>query len=270
VNTASGLIGQFGRVLDPQPYIHGLKLTFKPTPNLEVGFSRTTIFAGPGVPFTWHTFWKSMVGSGNGPPGSSSDPGDRRSGLDFTYRIPGLRKWITFYADGFTDDQFSPIAYWDRSAWQAGIYIPQFPLLHRLDLRAEGVYTDLPIGGLVSHGFFYFNGRYPNGYTNLGNLLGSWIGRQGQGARASSTYWLSPRKSIQFNYRHQKVSNEFIPNGGTLTDVGVAANLWIRPDMSVSSYVQYEQWNFPVLVSGAQSNVTGSLQLTYWPKGRLR
>lgn len=264
VHLPAGVMGQFGRPLDPQPYIHGEKFSFKPTPNLEVGFSATEVFAGAGVPLTWHSFFRSFS-TNNAPPTSGQDPGDGRSGLDFQYKVPGLRKRLTFYADGFADDQFSPIAYWDRSAWRAGIYIPEIPRFHRLDFRAEGVYTDLPIGGAVSHGFFYSNTHYLNGYTNLGNLMGSWIGRQGQGAQAWSTYWLSPRKSIQFNYRHQKVSKDFIPNGGTLSDVGVRADLWVRPDLSISSNIQYEQWNFPVLVPGAQSNVTGSLQLTFWP-----
>ena len=43
-----GFVGQPGVPLSPQPYIHGQKLSFKPTRNFEFGFSRTTIFGGPG------------------------------------------------------------------------------------------------------------------------------------------------------------------------------------------------------------------------------
>jgi len=76
------------------------------------------------------------------------------------------------------------LAYADRSAWVAGLYFPQLPKLPKLDFRVEGVYTDVPAGGNIGHGFFYFNLAYRNGYTNDGNLIGSWIGRQGQGAQA--------------------------------------------------------------------------------------
>jgi hypothetical protein len=260
-----GLIGEWGRSLDPQPFIHGQRFSFKPTANFEFGIFRTTVYGGPGYPLTWHTFARSLFSLGNEVAGSIHKPGDRRSGVDFTYRIPKLRNWLTFYGDGFTDDQFTPIAYADRSAWHAGIYAPQLPGIKKLDFRAEGVYTDNPIGGAVGPGFYYFNYTWRTGYRNAGNLIGSWIGRGGQGAQAWSTYWLSPRKSIQVNYRHQKVSKDFIPNGGTLSDIGVRADLWLRSDLSISSSLQYEQWNFPVVLPGAQSNVTGSLQLTYWP-----
>src|SRR6267143_3887384 len=54
----------------------------------------------------------------------------------------------------------------------------------RSSISAEGVYTDVPAGGAISHGFFYFNPRFLNGYTSNGDLLASWIGREGQGAQA--------------------------------------------------------------------------------------
>src|SRR6185437_15442914 len=125
----------------------------------------------------------------------------RRSGIDFTYRVPGVRNWLTLYGDGFTDDEVSPLfGAWDKSAWSAGIYLPRVPGISKLDFRAEGMYTDPPIGGTVSHGFFYFNGRYLSGYTADRNLMGSWIGRQGQGGEGWATYWFTPQNKLQFNF----------------------------------------------------------------------
>ena len=95
--------------------------------------------------------------------------------------MPKFRDWVTFYGDAFVDDEITPIAYFDRSAIRAGLYFSRLPRLPKLDLRIEGVYTDLPAGGRLSHGFFYSNDRYLNGYTSQGQLLGSWIGRQGTG-----------------------------------------------------------------------------------------
>ncbi len=261
-----GLIGQFGRSLDPQPFIHGQKISFKPTPNFEFGVSRTTIYGGPGYPFTPHTLARSLFSTGNELAGNPNKPGDRRSGVDFTYRIPKLRKWLVFYGDGFTDDEFSPIGYFDRSSWHAGIYIPQMPRFHRLDFRAEGVYTDNPLGGNLGHGFFYSNFTWRSGYRNQGNLIGSWIGREGQGAQAWTTYHFDLKNFVQLNFRHQKVSQEFVPGGGTLTNVGVRADFWVRSAVSVSSLVQYEKWTFPVLASEGRTNMTTSLQVTFWPR----
>src|SRR5712664_820048 len=169
----SGLNGQFGQALAHQPFIHGQKLSFRPTRNFEFGFFRTTIFGGEGYAFTSHTFLRSLFSTGNTLAGDPNKPGKRLSGLDFSYRLPGLRNWLTFYADGLAYDQFSPIAYADRSAWRAGLYFSHFPLLPKLDLRVEGVYTDNPIGGAVGSGFYYSNGTWRSGYTNNGYLLGS-------------------------------------------------------------------------------------------------
>lgn len=263
---ANGVDGSFFHTIHPQPLIHGERFTFKPTPDFEFGFSRTGILAGQGVPFTLHTLEKSFFGLGNGAPGTASDPGDRRSGMDWTYRVPKLRDWVTFYGDAFADDQISPIAYWDRSAIRGGLYFSHVPLVPKLDLRFEGVYTDLPAGGALSHGFFYSNTRYLNGYTNQGQLLASWIGREGQGAQGWANYWFSARNRLQFNYRHQKVSNEFIPEGGTLTDMGVRNDYWLRPSLGLSAWVQYERWIFPVIQPDHSRNVTAGVEVQFQPQ----
>jgi hypothetical protein len=259
--------GSFLHTLHPQPMIHGERFTFKPTPNFEFGFSRTVLFAGEGVPFTLHTFGQSLFSlSTTNSVGQKSDPGDRRSGMDWSYRLPLLRDWATFYGDAFADDQISPIAYWDRSAIRAGLYFSHLPHAPKLDLRVEGVYTDLPAGGALSHGFFYSNLRYLNGYTNQGQLLGSWIGREGQGAQGWANYWFSPRNRLQFNYRHQKVSQQFMPGGGTLSDFGVRNDYRLLPDLGISVSLQYERWLVPVLQADSRRNVTTAVELQFQPQ----
>jgi hypothetical protein len=200
-----------------------------------------------------------------GTPGSASDPGDRRGEFSFAYRIPKARDWLTFYADAFTDDQANPWLAWDKSAITSGLYISKVPRITKLDLRMEGVFSDLPGGtAAVQHGFFYTNARFKSGYTNDGNLIGSWIGRQGQGAEAWANYWFSPKNKLQVHFRHQKVSRQFIPAGGTLTDVGVSTDLWVRSAVSISGLVQYQRWAFPVIAPAPQTNLTGALQITFW------
>ena len=266
----SGLHGQYGQSLPDQPFIHGQKLSFKPTPNFEFGFFRTTIFGGEGYPFTSHALLTSLFTTGNSAAGSPDKPGKRTSGLDFDYRLSGLRKWLTFYADGLAYDQFSPIAYADRSAWRAGLSLSQFPWVHRLDLRVEGVYTDNPLGGNVGRGFYYSDGTWRSGYTNNGNLLGNWVGRQGQGAQVWSNYWFGARNRLQFNFRHQKVSQEFIPGGGTLTDVGVRGDYWVRSNLSLSASVQYERWLFPIIQPNAATNVSATVEVSFQPQKLFR
>jgi hypothetical protein len=262
--------GSFTSEFEPQPFLHGERFSFKPTRNFEFGFSRTAIMGGPGVPLTLHTLGVSLFGGGNGLPGSTEDPGDRRSGMDWSYRLPKLRDWLTFYGDSFAEDEFSPIAYWDRSAIRSGLYLSHVPKIPKLDLRVEGVYTDVPAGGRLSHGFYYFNFRFKEGYTNYGQLLGSWIGRQGQGAQAWVNYWLGSRDRLQLNFRHQKVSQQFVPGGGTLTDVGLRSDYWLTQSVGLSAAVQYERWLFPIIQPGAQRDISASVGFQIQPQKLFR
>jgi len=263
--TNTGLVGQFGLALGRQPFIQGQKISLKPTPNFEFSVSTTTMFAGGPTPLTWHTFFRSYSISHTAVPGASDAPGDRRSSVDATYRIPGMRKWLTFYGDALTEDEFSPLGYPRKSAYQGGIYMPRIPGVPKLDLRLEGGST-VPADFPDCTGCFYINGRYPNGYTNAGNLLGSWLGRGSQGEQAWGTYWLTSRDKIQLNYRHQKVDKLVMTGGATLSDAGVKADFWLGSTLSVSGAVQYEKWNYPVLDPLPRSNVTTSIQLSFWPR----
>jgi hypothetical protein len=264
-NANSGFTGSWTQTLSDQPFIVGQKISFKPSPNLELGISATALFGGTGVPATTHKLLQAMFSSGNGLPGTAGDAGDRRGGFDLTYRIPGLRDWLTFYADAFTDDETNPWFAWNKTALTSGLYLPKIPGIPKLSLRAEGVYTDPPGGEpTTTHGFFYINSRFKSGYTNDGNLIGSWIGREGQGADAWATYSFTPKSSLQFNFRHQKVSQQFIPDGGTLTDFSASANYWLHSNLELSGWVQHERWLFPV-IQPATTNVTAALQITFEP-----
>jgi Capsule assembly protein Wzi/PAP2 superfamily len=268
VNSAlTGITGSWTQPLDDQPFIDGGKISAKPTPNFEMGMGVTTILAGAGVPMTLHKFGQSILPiASNALPGTPSDPGDRRGGFDFTYRFPKLRNWLTLYGDAFTDDEISPWRNWDKAAVIGGIYMPRLPKIPKLDFRAEGIYTDPPaIQPSLQHGFFYINDRFLSGYTNDGNLIGSWIGREGQGASAWTTYWFTPKDNLQVNFRHEKVSEQLIPHGGTVTDAGASTSFWLHSTLSVTASVQYERWDFPVISQTRQTDLTTSIGLTFWP-----
>ena len=267
VLTASGVVGSWTQSFSPQPFTQGEKISLKPSRDLEIGFSYTTMFAGLGVPATVGSLVNSIFDTGADllPTVSTSS---RETGLDFTYRIPKLRRWLTLYGDGFAHDQiiYLPFGYPERAVWRAGIYIPMFPKLRKLDLRAEGGYTNSPLGGMYSRGFYNTAARLLNGATNNGNLLGSWLGRASQGEQAWTNYWLTSRSRIQINLRHQTVSAQFVPGGGSLTDIGARADYWIRPNLSVSTAVQHERWLFPVIQPKPEKNVSASVQILFQPQ----
>jgi hypothetical protein len=105
-----------------------------------------------------------------------------------------------------------------------------------------------------------------SGYTNNGNLIGSWIGRQGQGTQAWATYWFTQKNNLQLHFRHEKVSREFIPDGGSLTDFGVSTDYWVRPNLGLSAWVQHERWLFPAIQPNVSRNVTAAVQILFEPR----
>lgn len=256
-----------GNQYPPRPMIHGEKISFKPTKNLELGFSRTAELGGVGRPLTFGSIWRSYF-SVTSPVNetAANDPGKRTGGFDFNYRVPFMRNWLTLYADSLSDDDPSPIAAPRRAGISPGIYLARLPGISKLDLRVEAVNTDPPTSRSNGGQFIYYDGFYHDLYTNKNNIIGSWIGREGKGIRAKSTYWFSPRNTLQLGYRHAKVASDFIPGGETINDGSVKLDWWMRRDVSVSAFVQYEKWFAPILAPTAQTNWTSFVKLTFWPR----
>jgi hypothetical protein len=251
------------------PWVHAQKFSFKPTRNLEFGFSRVVVFAGKDhVPLTFGSFWHSFTSFSNvsvAEKESRNDPGFRSSTFDFTWRLPFVENWLTLYTDSLVHDDVSPLAAPRRAAVNPGLYLSHFPKLPHLDLRAEAVSTD-PVASSQGGQFLYYENQYKDGYTNKQNFFGSWMGREGKGGQAWLTDWLSPKEYIQLGYRNAKVSKTFIPGGTTQNDINIRAVLRLKDDLELNVFGQAEFWKVPALASGPQNDFTGSFQLTYFPK----
>jgi Capsule assembly protein Wzi len=265
VQAENHIIGSSGIALSDQPFIHGQKFSFKPTENFEFSISRTTIFGGSGAPVNTHTFLRSVFSTGTGD--EQNDPGDRRVAFDAQYRIPGIRNCLTGYVDGFSDDQPFPVAYPTESVWLSGFFLRCVPSMPRMTIRAEGLLS--PHRDLAFPGFFYFNVHYLSGYTNNRQLMGSWIGREGDGEQVWTTWNLSPRSSIEASFRGMTVNREFL-QGGALRDFSVAANLHLRPEWQLRLEDQAEWWRFPLLSATPQRNNEFTIQLSYRPIARTK
>jgi hypothetical protein len=256
-----------GHQFPPRPWTYGEKISFKPTPNLELGFSRTVVFAGQGItPLTFSTFVHSYFSVTSEDKGTRRDPGKRQGGFNFSYRLPWVRDWATIYAEGLSTDDPSPLAAPRRAPWNPGIYFSHLPKLPKMDLRLEAVYTDVPTSRSVNGSFIYWDFIYHDDYTNSKNIIGDWIGREGKGFQTWTTYWFSPSTQLQFAYRNAKVAGDFIPQGETLHDGTVSLQTRIGKELMLSTSMQYEHLNAPILNLHQSSNVTTSIGLTFMPK----
>jgi membrane-associated phospholipid phosphatase len=250
--------------IQPQPFIQGVKLGFKPTQNFEFGFGFTALFGGPGLPFTFHNFFRTFYSHTSN---IATNPGKRTTGFDFSYRVPGLRKWLTIYQDSLAVDEYTPL-FSSRPSLNLGLYMPMLPKIHKLDFRAEVIGT--PHTHEFPPGFVYWDfRRYRDGYTNDGNLLASWMGRAGRGGQGILTYWFAPRSTLKLGYRYQKVDRNFL-QGGHLDDFSVQPQIMLGPQLVLAGLVQYEHWYFPLLSTVGHSNATAQLQLTFFPHFQLR
>jgi hypothetical protein len=255
-----------GHQFPPSPIFHGEKISFMPLPNLEVGFSRTVVMGGLGRPVTSRSVWNSYTSITTLPnENPTNDPGKRTGGFDASYRIPLPRYPLTFYVDSLADDNTSPWADWRRAGINTGVYAPKLPGLNKLDLRMEGAYTDVPFPEQAGK-FIYYDGFYHDLYTNKGQLVGNPVGRDGKAYQGWSRYWIGARTYVELGYRHGQVSSKFVPGGGSITDASIRADFWLHQVWNLSSSVQYEQWNFPILAHGPQSNVTVSAGLAFLPQ----
>ena len=260
-------VGQLaGNHFPPRPAIHGENITFMPTRNLQIGFDWLTEFGGVGRPLTAGAIWNSFFSVRSSVNYAANvNPGKRTSGFYFSYHPPLLRNFLTIYAESLGADEVTPLANPPRQAWDSGIYLPRIPGLPRLDFRVEAGYTDAATNRSENGDYVYWDLYYHDLSTNEGNLIGSWIGREGKGYQAWTTYHFSSRDNLQFEYRHAEVAKDFIPAGETVNDGAVNLSWWLSGDVNISGGLQYEKWLAPILAPSPQTNWTTSVQVAFYP-----
>ncbi|MEO8738021.1 MAG: capsule assembly Wzi family protein [Edaphobacter sp.] len=259
-----------GHTAPNSPWVHSEMFAFRPSVNFEFGFQRTIIFGGKDhAPVTLHTFLKGFFDLSNTPMSekfSRNDPGARFSAFNFSYRLPYIRRYATLYVDSIAHDDVSPISAPRRAAYRTGLYISQFPKLHKLDLRVEAVTTDPGVARSTGGQFNYFEEVQLQGYTNKGYIMGDWIGREAKGGQAWLTYHLSGNEWVQLEYLNKKTPKDFIPGGTTQNQFKATVVKRFGPDLELNAWVQYEGWKAPIYLPGAQNDNTFAMQVTFFPK----
>ncbi len=124
------------------PWVHSEMFSFRPTENFEFGFQRTVIFGGEGhAPVTLHTFLQSFFDTNDTATDekiSRDDPGARFSDFNVSYRLPFVRKYLTFYVDSISHDDVTPISAPRRAAYRTGLYLSQIPELKQAGFQGGG------------------------------------------------------------------------------------------------------------------------------------
>jgi hypothetical protein len=197
-----------------------------------------------------------------------------------SYRLPFLRKYVTFYVDSIAHDDVTPPSAPRRAMFRTGLYLSQIPGARKFDFRFEAMDTD-PITSRSSGGtFLYYETIQRQAYTNQGFIMGDWIGREAKGGQAWLTYHLSGKEMIQLNFTNKKNDKDFIPGapnptapngfnplgGTTQNDVKISVlKRLLHDQLEVNAWFQYEKWNAPAYKPGQQSDTATAFQVTYFP-----
>jgi hypothetical protein len=250
------------------PWIHNEKISFKPTPDIEFGFSRAVIWGGKGhAPITFGSFFRSFFSTVAATPevkASRDDPGARFSSFDFTWRIPWQNHLITLYTDSFAHDNVFPVENPPRAGYRPGLYLSRLPRMPHADLRVEAASTDTNVRSVDQGRFLYWENAQPQGYTNKGQIMGDWIGRQGKGGQAWFTWHLKPDQYVQADFRMAKASNLFLTGGTTQQQMGISTVLRPTRDLEVSTGVHGELWRAPLMAAGTHHNVYGDVMVRWY------
>ncbi len=251
------------------PWIHIEKVSFSPTENLSFGFERSVVWGGKGhEPVNIKSFVRSFF-SLTAPQAdvknSVKDPGARFGAFDFSYRLPFVRHWLTLYSDGEVHDDVSPIDAPRRAAWRPGLYLSHIPGISKLDVRAEAAWTDPPVSQSNGGRFMYWEVIQRQAYTNSGQMIGDWVGREGKGSQGWVTYHLSGNEWIQLGVRNHKVAKDFVPGGTTLNDFNVQVVKRIKKDLEIKGDLTIERWKAPVYLPGQQNVTAATVQVTWFP-----
>jgi hypothetical protein len=226
--------------VERQPWFYAVKLSVKPTENLEVGFNLGRQVGGPGVNNGFGDTLRGLVG------GTSADNSNGLAGFEARYRIPWLRN-TELYGEFSGEDTalFWPIV----ESYVAGFYIPRLTDDGRNDFRFEFfqgnqilythwlfpngyIYKDLPIGhsqGGATQDFFFRAGHWfgvRNNlaleyiYTNRG--MASRVGDQAiERKHAGRVFWNLPIYAdldAQLEYGIEKINNLNLVDGAARTN----------------------------------------------------
>ncbi|PHZ84855.1 capsule assembly Wzi family protein [Paremcibacter congregatus] len=91
----------------PNALVAGMRLSFEPVENFEVGLSRTMQLCGDGRPCGFNTWTRALISVGDlDNTGTANEPGNQLASIDLAYSMAvGERTSLKLYAEGTAEDQ---------------------------------------------------------------------------------------------------------------------------------------------------------------------
>lgn len=165
-----------------QPWFYAVKLSTKPTQNLEVGFNLGRQVGGPGVNNSVGDTLRGLVG------GTSADNSNSLAGFEARYRFPWFRN-SELYGEVSGEDTalFWPIV----ESYVAGLYVPRLTDDGRNDFRFEF---------FQGNQILYTNGTFPKGYIYKNMPIGHSQGGATRDFFFRGSHWFNVRNNLALEY----------------------------------------------------------------------
>lgn len=165
-----------------QPWFYAVKLSVKPTENLEIGFNLGRQMGGVGVKNSIGDTLRGLIG------GTNSDNSNGLAGFEARYRLPWLRN-SELYGEFSGEDTalFWPIV----ESYVAGLYIPRLTDDGRNDFRFEF---------FQGNQILYTHSTFPGGYIYKGMPIGHSQGGATQDFFFRGSHWFTARNNLALEY----------------------------------------------------------------------
>lgn len=155
----------------PEAKLTGMRFTFKPFDNLEIGLSRAMQWGGDGRSESLSAFWNSLTSQGENEVGS--DSGNQLAGYDLRYSFlqrPELG--MAFYAQLIGEDE---------AGYLPAKFLAQFGIESNFTLNSGNYlnsfieYTNTSAGALGTENpdVAYGHSQYKTGYRHRGRVIGA-------------------------------------------------------------------------------------------------
>jgi Capsule assembly protein Wzi len=231
------------------PFFMGVKLSLKPTGNLELGFNLGRQFGGPGVKNTLGSVLRGLVG------GTNDDDTNNLAGLEFCWRVPFLRN-TELYIEYSGEDaaKFWPIV----ESYVGGIYIPRLTSDGRNDFRFEYY---------QGNRILYTHSNFQEGYIYDGMPIGDSQGGAAQEFYFRYRHWFAARNNGGLEYIHSdRGKTGRLPNQGLeeKNSWRISWNYPVLDHLDAGLIYGWEHISNMNLVEGVkQTNQLAKIDLTY-------
>jgi hypothetical protein len=222
--TFEGFVGRMEYHQNPEdPLLIGARLSIRPTPRWELGFTKSTQTAGKGRPSGPKDLARAFLGVGANQEVAAgrtqTDSGNTLAGFDVRYRCPeGLRCSLYTQLIGEDEAGLLPSKYlslWGAQWWNASG--TQRFFAEYSDSHCNGIPGATPIKPCA-----YLNGSYATGFTHANRWLGA---SQGPDSRILSLGWIDAPSAQALRLSAGKIGRQIGNISAQAPQAGVG-NVW--------------------------------------------